>query len=155
MTNDHPWSVLVLILGRDPLPVTVAEAALIWETAGAKLSVITLTPRARLTVTARQVTLLGRPVGADGIDPSTAGVPRSAPRKILRRLHLDPVRWLAALLVLASPRASQLVGRANVVLAADPASIPLAWVLARRRGENTVFRSVSAASRALDSGAPD
>jgi hypothetical protein len=45
------------------------------------------------------------------------------------------------------------VAGADVVLAADPASVPLGWVLARRRGEGKVFRTVSAASRALNDAA--
>lgn len=140
---------LVLILGRDRLPDALTEAAQAWEAEGATVSVLTRTPRVRLTGTAQQVTLSGRPVGPEGTDPATSGEPRSTGRKILRRLHLDPLRWAAALMVLASSRARRLVAEADVVLAADPASIPLGWLLAKRRGHNSVFRSVSATSRAL------
>jgi len=35
------------------------------------------------------------------------------------------------------------------VLTADLASVPLGWALARRRGQDKVFRSVSAVDRAL------
>ena len=149
MTTVHRPCVLVLALGRDPLTAAVTEAARGWEAAGASLAVVTLTPRARLTATAQQLTLMGRPVGPGGVDPSTSGAPRSTMRKVLRRLHLDPVRWAAVLLVLASPRARRLVAGADVVLAADPPAVPLGWVLARRRGEGTVVRSVSAVDRAL------
>jgi hypothetical protein len=145
---------LVLILGRDPLTAAVADAAMGWEADGVLLTVVTLTPRARITPTAQQVTLLGRPVGSVGVDPSTTGKPRSAARKALRKLHLDPVRWAAMLLVLTSPGARRLVTRAEVVLAADPASVPLGWVLARRRGQGKVFRTVSAAGRALNCAPP-
>lgn len=145
---SHPC-VLVLALGRDPLPAAVTEAAPGWEAEGVSLCVVTLTPRARLSSTAKQVTLLDRPVGPEGVDPSTTGVPRSTLRKALRRLRLDPVRWVSAVLFLASPGARRLVAGADVVLAADPASMPLGWVLARRRGRGNVFRSVSSASRAL------
>ena len=152
-TTGQGSRVLVLALGRDPLPSAVTDAAKGWEAEGASLFVVTITPRARLTATARQISLLDRPVGPDGVDPSTTGKPRSAVRKALRKLHLDPVRWAAMLLVMASPGARRLVTRADVVLAVDPASVPLGWVLARRRGQGKVFRTVSAASRAL-SGAP-
>lgn len=141
--------VLVLALGRDPLPAAVAEAAARWESAGVRLAVLTLTPRARLTAKAQQLRLVDRPVGADGIDPSTAGAGRSTARKAMRRMHLDPVRWGAAMLVLASPRARRLIAGADVVLAADPASVMLAWALARQRDEDTVLRSVSGVDRAL------
>lgn len=153
MTTVPGPRVLVLALGRDPLPTVVTEAALRWEADGVSISVVTLTPRARLTATTAQVTLLGRPAGSAGIDPSTSGEPRSTPRKALRKLHLDPVRWAAILLVLSSPQARRLVAGADVVLAADPASVPLGWVLARRRGAGKVFRTVSAASRALNDAA--
>ena len=153
MTTGPGSRVLVLALGRDPLPTVVTEAALRWEEDGVSISFVTLTPRARLTATTAQVTLLRRPAGSAGIDPSTAGEPRSTPRKALRKLHLDPVRWAAILLVLSSPQARRLVAGADVVLAADPASVPLGWVLARRRGEGKVFRTVSAASRALNDAA--
>jgi len=153
VTTGPGSRVLVLALGRDPLPTVVTEAALRWEADGVSISAVTLTPRARLTATTAQVTLLRRPAGSAGIDPSTAGEPRSTPRKALRKLHLDPVRWAAILLVLSSPQARRLVAGADVVLAADPASVPLGWVLARRRGEGKVFRTVSAASRALNDAA--
>ena len=149
VTTGPGSRVLVLALGRDPLPTAVTDAALTWEADGVSISFVTLTPRARLTATTAQVTLLGRSAGSSGIDPSTAGKPRSTPRKALRKLHLDPVRWAALLLVVSSPRARRLMAGADVVLAADPASVPLGWVLARRRGEGKVFRTVSAASRAL------
>ncbi|MEO8556425.1 MAG: hypothetical protein ABI474_07115 [Actinomycetota bacterium] len=150
MTTGQGSRVLVLALGRDPLPHAVAEAALGWEAAGVSLSVVTLTPRQRLTATAEQVRLLGRPAGPEGIDPSTTGTPRSTVRKGLRKLHLDPVRWAAAVLALSSPRARRLLAGADVVLAADPASVPLGWVLAHRRGKGVVFRTAKAASRALN-----
>ena len=81
MTTDHGSRVLVLALGRDPLPSALTEAALGWEAAGMSLSVVTLTPRGRLTATAEQLALLGRPAGAEGLDPSTTGEPRSTARK--------------------------------------------------------------------------
>jgi len=147
-TVGHPC-VLVLALGRDPLPWDVPEAAARWEAAGSPLEIITLTPRARLTTTARQVALMARPIGPDGVDPSTAGAPRSTARKALRRLHLDPVRWPATFLVLVSPRSRRLMADAHVVLAADSASVLLGWALARRRDEGKVLRSVSGVDRAL------
>ena len=150
MTTGHGSRVLVLALGRDPLPSAVAEAALGWEAAGMSLSVVTLTPRGRLTATAQQLALLGRPAGSEGLDPSTTGEPRSTVRKALRKLHLDPVRWAGIALVLLSPRARRLVAHADVVLAADPASVPLGWVLAHRRGKGIVFRAAKGASRALN-----
>jgi hypothetical protein len=131
-TGDHP-RVLVLALGRDPLPAAVSEAAAGWEDTGSQLAAITLTPRARLTTTTHQVSMMARPLGPDGVDPSTTGAPRSTARKALRRLHLDPVRWPATLLVLA----------------ADPSSVLLGWALARRRGEGKVLRSVSGVDREL------
>lgn len=149
MTTGPGSRVLVLALGRDPLPTVVTEAAQRWEADGVSISFVTLTPRAQLTARTVQFTLLGRPAGSAGIDPSTAGKPRSTPRKALRKLHLDPVRWAAILLVLGSPRARRLVAGADVVLAADPASVPLGWALARRRGKGKVFRTASAAGRAL------
>ncbi len=149
MTDDGYPSVLVLALGRDPLPEAVTEAVAGWQTAGSPLAIITLTPRAPLTTPVRQVALLARPVGRDGVDSSTTGSPRSTARKALRRLHLDPMRWPAAFLVLVSPRSRRLLADADVVLAADSASVLLGWALARRRGEGTVFRSVSGAARAL------
>ena len=149
MRIGHRASVLVLALGRDPLPPAVTEAALRWEAEGVSLLVLTLTRRTRLTAAAQQITLFeGRPL-FKGVDPSTAGAPRSVVRKALRQLHLDPVRWVAALLILASPRARRLVAGADVILAADPASVPLGWVLARRRGKGKVLRTVSAVDRAL------
>lgn len=149
----HP-SLLVLVLGRDPLPAAVIEAIAGWEAAGVRLAAVTLTPRPRLTGAAHQVTLLHRPIGPEGVDRSTTGTPRSTVRKAMRRLHLDPVRWAAAVLFLASPGARRLVAGADVVLAADPASVPLGWVLARRRGQGKVFRSVSSASHALNLTSP-
>ena len=150
MTTGQGSRVLVLALGRDPLPSAVTEAALGWEASDVSISVVTLTPRDRLTATAQQLALLGRPAGPEGLDPSTTGEPRSTTRKALRKLHLNPVRWAGILLVLLSPRARRLVSHADVVLAADPASIPLGWVLAHRRGEGQVFRTASGASRALN-----
>jgi len=150
MTTGHGSRVLVLALGRDPLPSAVTEAVLGWEASGVSISVVTLTPRQRLTATAEQVTLLNRPAGSSGIDPSTTGTPRSTVRKGLRKLHLDPVRWTGTVLALSAPRARRLAAGADVVLAADPASLPLGWVLARRRGNGVVFRTPKGASRALD-----
>ncbi|MBC7559238.1 MAG: hypothetical protein H7270_07750 [Dermatophilaceae bacterium] len=149
MTTDGHPCVLVLALGRDPLPAAVTEAAARWEAAGSPLITITLTPRASLTPTSRQVALVARPLGPDGADPSTAGAPRSTARKALRRLHLDPVRWPAAFLLLVSPRSRRLLADADVVLAADSASVLLGWALALRRGEGRVLRSVSGVDRAL------
>jgi len=149
MTIDGHPGILVMTLGRDPLPAALPEAAARWEAAGSPVMTITLTPRAPLTPTARQVALVARPPGPDGVDPSTAGAPRSTARKALRRLHLDPVRWPAAILVLVSPRARRLLAEADVVLAADSASLLLGWALALRRGEGKVLRSVSGVDRAL------
>ena len=152
-SRRHP-ALIVLALGRDPLPAAVTEAVAGWEAAGLRLAAVTLTPRPRLTPTADQVTLLDHPVGPEGVDPSAIGAPRSTVRKALRRLRLDPVRWAATVLFLASPGARRLVGGVDVVLAADPASVPLGWVLARRRGQGKVFRSVSSASHALNLTSP-
>lgn len=149
MTTGGPPSVLVLALGRDPLPATVAEAAARWEASGVRLAVITLTPRLPLTSTTQQVPLMARPLGPDGVDPSTTGAPRSVVRKAMRKLHLDPVRWPAALLVLCSPLARRLLAGADLVLAADPASVLLGWSIARRRGEGKVLRSVAGVDREL------
>jgi len=147
-SGRHP-GLLVLALGRDPLPAAVIEAIAGWESAGVRVAAVTLTPRPRLTGTAHQVTLLHRPIGPEGVDRSTTGTPRSTARKALRRLRLDPARWAATVLFLASPGARRLAAGADVVLAADPASVPLGWALARRRGQGKVFRSVSAVDRAL------
>ena len=149
MTTDGHPCVLVLALGRDPLPAALSEAAARWEAAGSPLMTITLSPRTPLTPTARQVALVARPLGPDGVDPSTAGAPRSTARKALRRLHLDPVRWPAAFLVLVSPRSRRLLADADVVLAADSASVLLGWALALRRREGKVLRSVSGVDREL------
>jgi len=142
-------SLVLLALGRDPLPAALTQAVPRWDAEGVSLSVVTLTPRARLAASAPQVALLPRPVGPGGVDLSTTGAPRSTVRKALRRLHLDPLRWAAAPLFLASSRARRLVAGADVVLAADAASLLLGWVLARRRREDTVLRSVAGVDRAL------
>jgi hypothetical protein len=73
-SRRHP-ALIVLALGRDPLPAAVTEAVVGWEAAGVCLAAVTLTPRPKLTPTAHQVTLQtqahshgasGHPAGSPG-----------------------------------------------------------------------------------------
>ena len=111
---------------------------------------VALTPRAPLVDGGTVITLLQRPRGADGRDPSTTGAPRSVPRKVLRRLRLDPVRWPALALCLGSAPARAALGEADVVLAVDRPAALTGWLARRLARASHVVTSIAAATRRLE-----